>query len=541
MGYEVRMPQLGMSMEEGTVTEWRVAPGDDVSEGDVVAVVESEKTIADVEAREAGLLRRVLVDEGETVEPGDPIGIIAGPDEDLDQYATSGGSRGSGDAEDGPASTTGAESGGGDPDTGAGAEDVRATPGARRRAEEAGVSLADVEGTGPQGVVTEADVEAAAGGGDGDGGDDGTGSTGVATRTVAQAQQLSGMQQTISERLSESERNAVRVTLNRSFDAGAVTRTVGAAREAGLDVTVTDLLLAAVSEALEVHPALNAVFEEGEHRLIEEVNLGVAVDVDGGLVTPVLSDVAGESVETVAERRRTLVDRTRAGNFTTDDLEGGTFTITNLGPFGVDHFDPVIDPPQVAILGVGRTREDGSMTVSLSFDHRVVNGADAARFLGTLVETAGNPDALSGLFEADLGAGGRESETREVSVENPSALSGSYTVAETEVAFDEPTDAGGTGTAPTPVEHLLGALGACLSLSVRAMADRDEVDVDAVAADVEGSPVHGALEAVTVTLTVESGADGDDLDRVVTKAERGCYVERALADDLDVSVTWTRE
>ena len=541
MGYEVRLPQLGMSMEEGTVVEWRAAPGDEVSEGDVVAVVESEKTTADVEAREDGVLRRILVDEGTVVEPGDPIGVIAGPDEDLDQYATSVESRGSGDAGDSPASTPRAESGGEDTgtgaDTAAGGEDVRATPGARRRAEELGVSLAGVEGTGPQGVVTEEDVEAAAGS---SGGDGETGSAGTATRTVAQAQQLSGMQRTISERLSESERNAVRVTLNRSFDAGAVTRTVGAAREAGLGVTVTDVLLAAVSEALGAHPALNAVFEEGEHRLIEEVNLGVAVDIDGGLVTPVLADVTGEAVETVAERRRDLVERTRAGDFTTDDLEGGTFTVTNLGTFGVDHFDPVIDPPQVAILGVGRTRDDGSMTLSLSFDHRVVNGADAARFLETLVETASDPDALSGLFETDPGAGGRNSETRDISVENPTGLSGSYTVAGTGVAFDEPTDAGGTGTAPTPVEHLLGALGACLSLSVRAMADRDGVDADAVAADVDGRPAHGALEAVTVTLSIESDADEDDLDRVVTKAERACYVERALADDLDVSVTWTR-
>jgi len=595
MGYVVRMPQLGMSMEEGTVVEWSATEGETVGDGAGIAVVESEKTAAEIEAREDGVLRRILVDEGGTVAPGDPIGVVAGPDEELQQYladldvpdaaaAAAGAGAGSGSTTDeasgGASSASGsdadvratpgaralateegavdltavegtgpqgvvteddvraaldADAGPGDapaPD-GAADEDVRATPGARRRAEEAGVSLAGIDGTGPQGVVTEDDVEESL---DAD--------TGRATRTVADARGLSGMQRTVSERLAESDRNAVHVTLNRSFDATALSTTVEAAREVGADLSVTDLLLKAVARALGDHPELNAVFEDGEHRLIEEVNIGVAVDVDEGLVTPVVADVAQSSAASVGERRRELTDRVERGDFTTDDLRGGTFTVSNLGHFGVDHFDPIIDPPQVAILGVGRIREDGSTTLSLSFDHRVINGADAARFLDTLVGTATDEAALASFCEVDVGArdAARGAETRAIRVGTASGLSGSYAVdgVDGEVAFDEPMDAGGPGLAPTPVEHLLGALGSCLSLALREMADRDDVEIGGIDTDVDGRPTRGPLEAVEVDLRIESDAGTDALDRAVTKAERACYVERALSDDVDVSVTWAR-
>jgi pyruvate dehydrogenase E2 component (dihydrolipoamide acetyltransferase) len=540
MGYVVRMPQLGMSMEEGTVVEWRVETGERVEEDDVIAVVESEKTTADVEAREAGVLRRILVEAGVTVEPGDAIGVVAGPDEDLDPSladvdepeAADPVSSGETDAPATGSQSTGDAGGGA---AGGSSDDVRATPGARQRAEEAGVDLTTVEGTGPQGVVTEEDVESTAA--------SGTAQSTVAMRTVTEARPLSGMQRTISERLAASDDNAVRVTLDRTFDASVLRETVRAARDAGADVSLIDALLAAVTEALADHPAFNATFEDGEHRLVEEVNLGVAVDVEDGLVTPVIGDAGSLRVEALSARRGELVERVRAGEFTGDDLAGGTFTVSNLGAFGVDHFDPVIDPPQVAILGVGRVRDDDSMTLSLSFDHRVVNGADGARFLDSLVDAATDPDALAARFEADIETGsGRESETRAVTVENGSGLSGTYAVdgLDDAVAFDEPTDAGGGGTAPTPVEHLLGALGSCLSLSVRAMADRHDVALGAVEADVDGTPDQGPLESVAVTLTIESDAEAEALDRVVTTAERACYVERTLAADLDVSVEWRR-
>jgi pyruvate dehydrogenase E2 component (dihydrolipoamide acetyltransferase) len=255
-----------------------------------------------------------------------------------------------------------------------------------------------VEGTGPQGVITEDDVEAAleaAAGTD-------AGGAGAATRTVSEAREHSGMQRTVGDRLGESYRNAVHVTVKRSFDASTLRAVAAAADAAGVEVSLTDLLVTAVGNQLDAQPAFNALFEDGEHRLIEEVNVGVAVDVDEGLVTPVVPEVTEKSVEELASVRSRLTDRALSGEFTSDDLAGGTFTVSNLGMFGVDSFDPVINPPETAILGVGRVRDDGTMTLSLSFDHRVVNGADAARFLDGLVDRLTDPVAMFDAFEADL-------------------------------------------------------------------------------------------------------------------------------------------
>ena len=430
MGYVIRMPQMGMEMDEGEVVEWAVEEGEAVDEDEVVAVVESEKATNEVEAREAGTLRRIVVPEGGTVEPGTPVGILAGPDEDLSEYETEiedadaaddGGSAASaGASDDGASSAAGgggsgaavaaASTGDGQRASGQGtsaserdtgdAGDVRATPGAQQFASEEGIDLAAVAGTGPQGVVIEDDVEdylkettpdAAA-----------AADSGAATRTVSEARQLSGIQQTISDRLGESYRNAVHVTVKREFDATALRNVSAAADAAGADVSMTDLLVRAAGAELAARPAFNALFEDGEHRPIEEVNIGVAVDVEAGLITPVVPRVDAKSVEAVADARGRLTDRALSGEFTSDDLAGGTFTITNLGPFGVDSFDPVINPPEVAILGVGRVRNDGAMTLSLSFDHRVLNGADAAKFLDGLVGTLTDALALAAFFETDL-------------------------------------------------------------------------------------------------------------------------------------------
>jgi len=371
MGYVVRMPQMGMSMERGTVDE-----GESVAADDVLCVVESEKTTADVEAREAGVLRRIVVPEGGVVEPGTAIGILAGPDDELAPYAARIDDTAldavAGDRVDRGGTATGdcsASAVGSDPNSGASAGgEVRASPGARRAAEEAGVDLAGIDDSGPQGVITEADVERAIEAGAEVGTRAGTAApaSGGAERTVVEARGLSGMQRTIAERLGGSYREAVHVTLGREYDATTPRAVTRAGTDAGVDVALTDLLVKVVGETLGEFPAFNALFEDGEHRLIEEVNVGLAVDVDGGLVTPVLGDVRSKSAEAVNRERSVLTERVHSGEFTMDDLGGGTFTVSNLGLFGVDHFDPVIDPPQVTILGVGRVRDDGRMTLSLS-------------------------------------------------------------------------------------------------------------------------------------------------------------------------------
>ncbi|WP_339103874.1 2-oxo acid dehydrogenase subunit E2 [Haloterrigena salinisoli] len=217
-------------------------------------------------------------------------------------------------------------------------------------------------------------------------------------RTVREERSLSPMRRTIANRLQDSYRNAVHVTASREVDAEALFRATETANDRlEADVSLVDPVLCALSATLEEHPAFNATFEDGTHRLYEEHNVGVAVDIDAGLVTPVLRDIGSKSLGEIATERRRLTETVQSGEYTMRDFRGGTITVTNLGVLGVDSFTPVINPPEIAILGIGRVRErprrsgDGlefrrELTYDLSFDHRVVDGADAARFLETLAE-----------------------------------------------------------------------------------------------------------------------------------------------------------
>lgn len=217
-----------------------------------------------------------------------------------------------------------------------------------------------------------------------------------APQTVREERSLSPMRRTIADRLGESYREAVHVTLSREVDAEALLARVDAAGDGeGSDPSLLDGVIAALSATLEEHPAFNATFEDGTHRVYAEHNVGVAVAIEDGLVTPVLADVAAKSLAEIARERRALTERVQAGDYTMRTFAGGTMTVSNLGPLGVDSFTPVINPPEVAILGVGRVRKRTvpvgeavavrrRFTLDLSFDHRVVDGADAARFLDTL-------------------------------------------------------------------------------------------------------------------------------------------------------------
>ena len=482
MGYVVKMPKLGMDMDQGTIVEWLVDEGDEVESGQVVAEIESEKTTGEIKVREDGVLRAVLLDTGDSVEPGGDVAVVGGPDEDISDLVSGAGGEATAEAAtaeasaddsspaeaslDGPSAV--AESGsGGD----ASAESVKATPRAKRRAEELGVDLTTVEGTGPQGAVSEEDVEAAAEtaaepdaeaaaetGGEGRvfapprvrrlarelGVDletvEGSGPSGAiteadvravgngeaadaeaeATETAAdtgtrdEERPLSGMRRTIANRLGQSDREAVHVTEHRGADAEEMLAAADAADDAlGVKVSVNDILLLALSATLDEHPAFNATFEEDVHRLHRTQDVCLAIDIDEGLIAPVVRNVGELSLAELAEKRRAMTEKALSGDYTMEDLSGGTFTVSNLGVLGVESFDPVINPPQVAILGVNTIKKEvvpvgddevgvrKRISFDLSFDHRIVDGADAARFLNSLVEHVENPWPLV------IAAGGR--------------------------------------------------------------------------------------------------------------------------------------
>lgn len=225
-------------------------------------------------------------------------------------------------------------------------------------------------------------------------------------RTIREERSLSRMRQTIANRLQESYRNAVHVTASREVDAEALVQATETADDRlDVDVSLIDLVLCTLSATLDEHTAFNATFEDETHRLYEEHNIGIAVDIEAGLVTPVLRDAGAKSLGELATERRQATESMQTGEYTMSDLRGGTFTVTNLGVLGVDSFTPVINPPEVAILGVNRIREraqrgdDGvefrqQINFDLSFDHRVLDGADAARFLDTLSKHVTNAEAF---------------------------------------------------------------------------------------------------------------------------------------------------
>lgn len=610
MGYAVRMPQLGMTMEEGVVVEWCFDEGEPFDEGELIAVVESEKTQNDVEARADGQYIEQFVAPNQTVGPGDPIAYVGDegeevPDE-IREEVESAGEAGGAEADESAAEDEQATAGAGAEAAdaaGAGAEAASTTgaqstsaqtaskvsPRARSFAQETdGVSEADLatlQGSGPDGAVVEADVAqaveagtlggsqqtAAAGGGQGR---TVSGSVSVDGRDIYERREGSRLRKAVADRMTQSAREAPQVTLNRAVPVGdLLDLKERLAEDRELELSLSDFLLAAVADALEEYPEFNALYRDGVHELAGNVNIGVAVDAENGLLTPVIEGAGQRSLTDLAAERNDVVQRALAGEHTHDDLSGGTFTITNLGHFGVDTFDPIVNPPQVAILGVGTIQdaydpESGESTpelnLSLTFDHRPVDGADGARFLDAIAEGLTRPLRLLTLA-GDVSApapAAEESESadepgsvkqngtfRSLEESSTDARAAQATSAEEMQAtvrsrtfewdVDEPEDVGGSDTAPNPVEQFLGSLASCLSLMIRNMADRREVPIDSVEVSVDASPEHGSIEQIDVQVAVVSDAPAEDVEDVVEMAERACYVNRVVDDDVEQSVSVT--
>lgn len=603
MSYVVKMPKLGLEMDSGTIVEWVVEEGGEVEEDATIAEIESEKTTAEIDARESGVLRYVGVEEGGSAPPGAALAIVAGPDEDIsalkaefdgseptdagaetdepsaeagsDAGATTGagsGSRagGGGGSESVKASprakkradeldvdlstVEGSGPGGAITESdveaaeSAGSEDVKASPRAKKRADELGVTLAGVEGSGPGGAITEDDVETAAESGGG-----AATATGDAGPAVTEERPLSGMRRTIADRLGQSYRESVHVTIHRTMNAESALAAADAAEEQlGADVSLTDVLLKALSATLADHPEFNATFEEDTHRLHEDHNICVAVDVDEGLLAPVVRGVDSLSLSDLSDRRREVTRRVLDGDFSMEDLSGGTFTVSNLGVLGVESFDPVINPPQIAILGVNTLEErvvpDGSggfttrrmLPLDLSFDHRIVDGADAARFMATLSDYLDDPWPLLDGVEAV------EAESEAVELPNAAAtasvgsdLNGTVEAGSFEYDFDVTEEFGG-GTAPTPVDLFVSSLAACLSSSIGVQADIRDVEMRNVTVNAEATPPEGSVESLSLTVTLDTDADEETLERIVRNGERICHVNELLREDLPVSLDWRR-
>jgi pyruvate dehydrogenase E2 component (dihydrolipoyllysine-residue acetyltransferase) len=383
---EIAMPRLSDQMEEATVIEWLKQPGDAVAKGEPLVEIETDKATMVYEAEFAGVLEEILVDRGGTAALGATIARARGTGSPAPSRPAPAA------APAAPATVAPVTAAGPGNGNGRRPGRSRATPVARRLAAELGVELAGVPGTGPGGRIVRADVRDAS----------------RATPAAANEVELTPTQRTIAARMAESRSQIPDFTLEAEIDMEALADLREELRALGREPlpSFNDLVVKAAALALVRHPAVNSSWAGGRIRRNERVNVGIAVATDDALYVPTLFDADGLSVFEIAARARAQVAKVMDGTIAPDELRDGTFTVSNLGMFGVRRFNAVINPPQAAILAVGEVaRRPGvdeageivarhQMDVALSCDHRVVYGAEAARFLQTLRTLLERPVAL---------------------------------------------------------------------------------------------------------------------------------------------------
>jgi pyruvate dehydrogenase E2 component (dihydrolipoamide acetyltransferase) len=384
MARDVIMPALGMAQETGKVLRWLKADGDTVAEGEPLLEVETDKVTVELEAPAAGLLAGICAAEGDDVPVGETIAFVLAPGESLPAAAAS---------RPRAVAPTAAVSDGEvvapAPATAVSRGRALASPKARRIAAERGIDLAALAGSGPGGAVIASDVEGSA--------------------ADAGGALVSGVWRLMAERTTESWRSVPHFYLRREVDASRLEswRSVARAKAGHERLSHTDLLVKLVAEALRRHPRVNSSWRDGAIVASERIGVGIAVAVDDGLVVPVVHDADRLSLAETLARRLELVEAARAGRLRREDVTGGTFTISNLGMYGVDSFDAIVNAPQAAILAVGRIADrivavEGQPAVRpmlqlcVSFDHRVVDGARGAEFLETLASLVEEPAGLVG-------------------------------------------------------------------------------------------------------------------------------------------------
>ncbi len=382
------MPKFGLTMHEGTIQRFFKAAGDRVSSGEPLYEVETEKVLYEVEAPASGTLATTLFDEGSTVECGVAVAVIAEAGEDVATIAARYGKSASQLANQGSPATSPPIA---DRTAAAKASGRRsASPVARKLASELGVNLDKIEGTGPGGRITREDVERAS--------KSSTKTQPPLPATVPSADRVAfrGVRKVIAERMHQSLHASAQITIAAEADVTPATEfRTRMTRE--FDFSYTDMMIHSVARALMRHPRINARLDGAEIALNATANMGIAVALDEGIIVPVVNRAESKSLREIALESRALGEKARSGHLKLEDVSGGTFTITNLGMFGIDSFTPILNPGETGILGVGRIVEkaavfDGAIAkramlwLSLTFDHRVIDGAPAAEFLRTVIE-----------------------------------------------------------------------------------------------------------------------------------------------------------
>jgi pyruvate dehydrogenase E2 component (dihydrolipoamide acetyltransferase) len=425
---EVIMPKMGDAMEEGTLVKWLKSEGDEVSEGDAIAEIETDKVTLELEAEDSGTLAQLIADEGQDIPVGEAIAFIQGEGEEVPERAdgrvqaeeAAGGEEEGGEAK----AATATEA----PEEEATEEEApttdgrfRASPIVRRLARENNLDLSRIEGTGPAGRIVERDVRAAMERGDAraDGRAAEAPEAAPAPTTPAapeptgapgtEIKEMPRMQRVIAERMTQAKQQiphfyatvevemdelmALRKQLNEQLE------------EQGIKLSVNDFVMKACAVALKEYPNLNSLWTSRGIELHEQVDLAMAVALEAGLITPVIRDAANKTLSAISAASKDLAKRAREGGLKPEEYQGGTFTVSNMGMFGVESFSAIINPPQAAIVAVSSITQRAVfkgeevvpvslMKLTLSADHRIANGAEGAQYMAEVKRLLERPMTL---------------------------------------------------------------------------------------------------------------------------------------------------
>lgn len=401
MATEVIMPKLGLTMEEATIIRWIKREGDPVAKGEAILEIETDKSTVEVDSPASGVMGPLLYLEGTTLPVGKTISHILAlegeiPSSSLISTPSESITVEMGETDQSPTTDRQGVS-----------PRVMASPVARRVAQDLGVDINHLIGTGPQGRVMEEDVRRAAK-------QTSTFEETSLLLSIGETRHPDRLRKLTADRMVQSFTSAPHFYLTVETDVDLFVRmreglisTIES--KTGIRLTISDLLIKIVAQALEERPEVNAFWENGAIHRLSDINVGLAVATDRGLIVPVFPRANLQSLSEIVVRRQALVDKARRGSLSPQELEGGSFTITNLGGFAVDQFNAIINPPQAAIMAVGRIKDRPvavadelkvrpTMVVTLSVDHRVLDGADAARFLDRLVNLIESPYLITSLW-----------------------------------------------------------------------------------------------------------------------------------------------
>lgn len=393
MAKELLMPKLGLTMEEGTLIEWYISEGDSFEEGDLIFAVETEKLTNDVEATQSGEILEILVKEGETVPVKTPVARLVGYEAEAGEEKPATADEDS-KAEE-PAKKEEVSNKAEKEEQKVSTKKVVAAPKARKIAADNNLDLQEIAAELSKNRLSVSDIEKYL--------DSQKDEDKKEVKPEGSEHKSSSMRKIIGERLSESWRSP-HIYLRKEIDVGALICVKESMADNGIKISLNDIITYITAKVLADYRVINKVEKEtGDFVIADEVSVGVAVAVDNGLLVPVLKNTDQLSLKEVSEKSSDLVNRTKNNNLNPDELQGGSFTISNLGMFGIDEFTAIINPPQTAILAVGtikdklyldlekRVKNKKVINFTLGVDHRAIDGAEAAKFMQKFAAYVENP------------------------------------------------------------------------------------------------------------------------------------------------------